>query len=140
MRTPHELPHPQYKRGWWSVVWRLAIGLLLVVHGLITGAIWVPPQRSADVAGFGWQASWLFAGVRPVVVTVALVAAGGFVIAGVGYLGHQGWWAPLAIVAAFASFALIIATITPWWSAAVAINAAIIYFAWGVTTAQFFNS
>jgi hypothetical protein len=115
---------------------RVAAGVFLILHGVINAAIWIPPQRGAKLPGFGWQASWLFAGVRPVVVTLALVAAGGFVISGAAYLAHSAWWAPIGILAATASLALIIATFTPWWSVGIIINAVIIYAAWDTTVAQ----
>jgi hypothetical protein len=38
--------------------------------------------------------------------------------------------AALAVVAAAASLALTVATFTPWWSAAIVIDLAIIYAAW----------
>jgi hypothetical protein len=102
----------------------------------INAAIWIPPQRGAKLPSFGSQASWLFAGVRPAVVTLAIVAAGGFVISGAAYLAQSPWWAPIGILAATASLALIIATFTPWWSGAIIINAVIICAAWDTTVAQ----
>ena len=115
---------------------RVIAGLFLILHGVINAAIWIPPQRGAKLPGFGSQASWLFAGVRPAVVTLAIVAAGGFVISGAAYLAQSPWWAPIGILAATASLALIIATFTPWWSGAIIMNAVIIYAAWDTTVAQ----
>ncbi len=116
---------------------RVAAGLFLILHGIINGAIWIPSQRGDQLAGFGSQASWLFAGVRPVVVTLALIAAGGFILSGAALLTNVEWWAPVATLAACASLALIVATFTPWWSAAIVINAVIIYAAWDTAVGQF---
>ena len=115
---------------------RVAAGLFLVLHGVINAAIWIPPQRGAKMPGFGSQASWLFAGVRPAVITLALVAASGFVFSGAAYLAQSPWWAPVGILAATASLALITTTFTPWWSVAIIINAVIIYAAWDTTVVQ----
>ena len=95
-----------------------------------------PRSGGGELPSFGPQASWLFAEVRPVVVTLAFIAAAGFALSGVAYLGHQDVWAYSAIIAAVASMALIVATFTPWWSLAVVINAVILYAAWQPATAQ----
>jgi hypothetical protein len=68
--------------------------------------------------------------VRPAVVSLAILAATGFALAGVAYLIGQSWWPGLAATASAASLALIAATFTPWWSAALLIDLAILYAAW----------
>ena len=117
-------------------MWRVLIAGFLVLHGIIHAAIWIPPQRGAQLENFGPQASWLFAEVRPVVVTLALVAAGGFALSGVAYLAHWDMWAFSVPIAAVSSMALVVATFTPWWSFAVVINAVILYAGWQSATAQ----
>jgi hypothetical protein len=117
-------------------MWRLAVAGFLGLHGVLHAAIWLPPQQGSDLPGFGAQASWLFAEVRPVVVTLALVAAGGFALSGVAYGTHLDVWAVLATVAAVASMGLIVATFTPWWTLAVVIDVLILYAAWQSATAQ----
>ncbi|MGA8247749.1 MAG: hypothetical protein WB797_12660 [Nocardioides sp.] len=86
--------------------------------------------------GFGHQASWLFADVRPAVVTLAMVAGCGFVVAGAAYLLHHDLWAPVAVLSACASLALIVATFTPWWAAAVAIDVVVLAAAWPTAISQ----
>lgn len=108
---------------------RTAFGLFLVAHALVTGAIWLTPPDAAKPAGFGNQASWLFADSRPAMVTVTALAAGALAIAGVGVLANASWWAAPAAVGAVASLALVVATFTPWWTAAIAINVALLYYA-----------
>jgi hypothetical protein len=115
---------------------RLVVAGFLILHGILHAAIWIPPQRGGELPSFGLQASWLFAEVRPVVVTLAVIAASGFVLSGVAYSAHLDVWAPSASLAAVTSMALIVATFTPWWSFAVVINAAILYGAWQSATAR----
>lgn len=116
---------------------RTAVGVFLVLHGILNAVIWITPQRGSELPNFGPQASWLFAEARPVVVILALTAASGFALSGVAYLAYLDVWAFSAIIAAVASVALIVATFTPWWSFAVVINAVILYAAWQSATAQF---
>ena len=115
---------------------RLVVAGFLVLHGILHAAIWIPSQTGRELSNFGPQASWLFAEVRPVVVTLAVLAASGFVLAGAAYLVQLDLWAVAAAIAAVASMALIVATFTPWWSFAVAINAVILYAAWLSATEQ----
>jgi hypothetical protein len=109
---------------------RLGAGVFLVLHSLITGAIWIPPQRGGELAGFGSQASWLFASSRPTMVALGVTAAATLGLAGIAVLADQGWWAAVAAVGAVVSLALIVATFTPWWSVAVLINIVVLYVAW----------
>jgi hypothetical protein len=113
-----------------EVVLRTVAGLFLIAHGIVTGAIWIPPQRGEDLPGFGSQASWLFAESRTTMVALGGVASAAFVVAGVGVLAHQDWWAGLGALGAVVSLALIVATFTPWWIFAVVINVAVLYAAW----------
>jgi len=69
----------------------LAKGRSRVAHGLLTAFIWVTPAK-AD-APFRATHSWPVGDARPLAVIIALVAAAGFVLAGVGFLGQQAWWA-----------------------------------------------
>jgi hypothetical protein len=108
---------------------RLVVAGFLILHGALHAVIWIPPQQGSEVPNFGPQASWLFAEVRPVVVTLALIAASGFALSGVTYMAHQDIWALSAMAAAVASMALIVATFTPWWGFAFVINSAILYVA-----------
>lgn len=117
-------------------MWRLAVAGFLILHGILHAAVWIPPQQGSQLPNFGSQACWLFAEVRPAVVTLTLIAASGFTLSGVAYAMRLDVWAASAIIAAVASMALIVATFTPWWSFAVVINAAILYAAWQSASAQ----
>src|SRR5688572_28776663 len=74
-------------------MWRLVVGGFLVLHGILHAATWIPRQQGSQLSNFGSQASWLFAEVRPVVVTLCVIAAGGFALAGVAYAVHLDVWA-----------------------------------------------
>ena len=115
---------------------RLGAGVFLLVHAIITAAIWIPPQRGAELPGWGSQASWLFADSRPTMVSLAVVASTALGVAGVGVLGDQAWWAGAALAGVVVSLALIAATFTPWWSAAIVINLVVAYQAWSSLTTQ----
>jgi hypothetical protein len=125
---------PEEKRV--IVMLRVAGAGILILHGILNAVIWIPPQQGNQLPNFGPQASWLFSESRHVVVTLALIAAGGYASSGVAYAAHLDMWAFPAIIAAVSSMALIVATFTPWWSFAVVINAVILYAAWQSVTAQ----
>jgi hypothetical protein len=69
---------------------RLMLGAFVVAHGLVTAAMWATPAKSGEP--FRASHSWLLGDVRSLAVALALVAAIGFVLAGVGFLTHQSWW------------------------------------------------
>ena len=70
---------------------RVLLGAFIVAHGLLTAFIWISHPK-AD-APFRATHSWLVGEARPLAVVVALVAAAGFVLAGVGVIADQAWWA-----------------------------------------------
>ena len=107
---------------------RVLIGAFFIAHGLIHAAIWLPPS-SAD-APMQTGRSWLLGDVRPLAVTLAIVAAAAFVAAGSAYLASQDWWAVAAVGGAAVSTVLMALTFTPWWLAAIVINVVVIYQAW----------
>lgn len=113
---------------------KIGAGLFLLAHAFITGGIWIPEQRGEGLKGFGSQVSWLFAGSRPAMVAVGTAAAVCLAVAGVGVLAGQAWWAPAGLVGAVTSLTLIVATFTPWWTAAVVVNLVISYVAWSDIT------
>jgi len=61
-----------------------------VIRFLLGGFIWASPA-TAD-APFRPTHSWLHGDARPLAVVIALVAAAGFVVAGIGFT-QQPWWA-----------------------------------------------
>jgi hypothetical protein len=60
---------------------RVLVGAFIVAHGLLTAFMWLSPAK-AD-APFRATHSWLLGEARPLAVVIALVAAAGFVLAGV---------------------------------------------------------
>ena len=115
---------------------RIMLGLFLAAHGLVHLPIWLPQafgvRAAADPnAPFDPGYSWLLQplgedAVRWLSIGLAVVAAVAFVGAGAGLLAHQAWWRPLTVVAAGVSLTLVLVYFTPWLSAAVGINVALI--------------
>jgi hypothetical protein len=110
--------------------WRIAVGVFLILHGLIHPAIYGPPPGP----GSPWQTSrsWLLPAVSPadrrvLAILLATAAAAGYLVAGVALLAGAGWWGPVAIIASVISLALLIGYFQPWLSLGVAIDAAVIW-------------
>ncbi|MFB3739265.1 MAG: hypothetical protein ACE14W_09930 [Candidatus Velamenicoccus archaeovorus] len=103
---------------------RSLLGGFAIAHGLVTAAIWAAPSDGSGP--FRAAHSWLLGDVRPLAVFLALLAAVGFVLAGAGYLAHQGWWGVAAIVAGGVALALMTLCFNPWLLAGIAISAGIL--------------
>jgi predicted exporter len=104
---------------------RFLLGAFMVAHGLLTAFIWVSPAK-AD-APFHATRSWLLGDARPLAVVIALMAAAGFVLAGVGFITQQAWWAVTGIGAGGVALLLMTLFFNPWLLAGIAISAGIIY-------------
>jgi hypothetical protein len=101
------------------------LGAFIVAHGLVTALIWVTPAK-AD-APFPAAHSWLLGDARPLAVILALVAAAGFVLAGIGFITQQAWWAFTGISAGAVALLLMTLYFNPWLLAGIAISAGILY-------------
>ena len=104
---------------------RFLLGAFIVAHGLLTALIWVSSPK-AD-APFRATHSWLLGEARPLAVVVALVAAAGFLLAGVGFIADQAWWAVTGIGAGTAALLLMALYFNPWLLAGIAVSAGILY-------------
>ena len=104
---------------------RVLLGTFIVAHGLLTAFIWVSPADGN--APFRASHSWLVGDARPLAVVIALVAGAGFVLAGIGVITQQAWWAVTGIGAG--AMALLVMTLffNPWLLAGIAISAGILY-------------
>jgi hypothetical protein len=69
--------------------------------------------------------SWLVGDARPLAVVIALVAAAGFVLAGIGFISQQAWWAFTGIGAGVVALLLMALYFNPWLLAGIAISAGI---------------
>jgi hypothetical protein len=78
-------------------------------------------------APFRASHSWLVGDARPLAVVIALVAAVGFVVAGIGLIAQQAWWAFTGIGAGTAALLLMALYFNPWLLAGIAISAGILY-------------
>jgi hypothetical protein len=104
---------------------RVLLGAFIVAHGLLTAFIWASPPK-AD-APFRATHSWLVGEARLLAVVVALVAAAGFVLAGVGVIADQAWWAVTGIGAGAVALLLMILFFNPWLLVGIAISVGILY-------------
>jgi hypothetical protein len=104
---------------------RVLVGAFIVAHGLLTAFIWLSPAK-AD-APFRATHSWLLGEARPLAVGIALVAAAGFVLAGVGLIAEHAWWAVIGIGAGAVALLLMTLFFNPWLLAGIAISAGILY-------------
>jgi hypothetical protein len=114
-QIPEEVPN----------VIRILLGAFIVAHGLLTAFIWASPPK-AD-APFRATHSWLLGEARPLAMVAALVAAAGFVLAGVGLLADQAWWAFTGVGAAAVALLLMVVFFNPWLLAGITISAGILY-------------
>jgi predicted exporter len=104
---------------------RVLLGAFIVAHGLVTAAMWASPPRATDP--FRATHSWLLGDARPLAVVVALVAAAGFLLAGVGVIADQAWWVVAGIGAGAVALLLMVLFFNPWLLAGIAISAGILY-------------
>jgi hypothetical protein len=104
---------------------RFLLGGFVVAHGLVTAAMWVTPAKAGEP--FRATHSWLLGDARSLAVTLALVAATGFVLAGVGYLAQQSWWEVFAIGAGSVALVLMALYFDPWLLAGIAISGGVLY-------------
>jgi hypothetical protein len=110
--------------------WRVAVGIVLVVHGLIHPGIYGPPP--GPDSPWDTRRSWLFAGLsasgrRAVAIGLASVAAAVYLVAGIALLAGAGWWAPAAVVASLVSLVLLVGYFHPWLSLGIVIDVAVIW-------------
>jgi hypothetical protein len=106
-------------------VTRILLGAFIVAHGLLTAFIWVS-SPNAD-APFRAGRSWLVGEARSLAVVAALVAAAGFVLAGVGFIADQAWWAVIGVGAGAVALVLMTLFFNPWLLAGIAISAGVLY-------------
>lgn len=104
---------------------RVLVGGFIIAHGLVTVAMWATPAKGGEP--FRATHSWLLGDVRSLAVALALVAALGFVLAGVGFLAHQDWWAVFGIGAGAVALVLMGLYFNPWLLAGIAISGGVLY-------------
>lgn len=108
---------------------RTLVGLFVVAHGLVTAGIWaaaLPAAPEGQLQPPNPAHSWLLGDVRLLSLIFGVVAGIALVVAGVGFLTEQTWWPVAAVAAGTASLLLFALFFTPWWSAGVAISAALV--------------
>lgn len=111
---------------------RLLFGILLLAHGLIHAAIWLPPKT--EKSPFDPKHSWLLSGlhlpagfIRIFAIIISSVAALTLMSGGIGLLTHQSWWLISMLIGAINSLFLILVYFNPWLSFAVLLDIGVIY-------------
>lgn len=104
---------------------RVLVGGFVVAHGLVTAAIWMSPAKTGEP--FRATHSWMLGDARSLAVTLALVAALGFALAGVGFIAHQGWWGLVGVGAGAVALVLMGLYFNPWLLAGIAISGGVLY-------------
>jgi hypothetical protein len=123
---------------------KYAFGIFLILHALIHAGYFAPaipakPDAPSRPPEFSFDHSWLISylglhgsAVKIIGMTCVTIALIGFILAGLGVMGvpllADYWW-PVAIISAFASLIVLIASWDKWFIAAVAINIAIAVYA-----------
>ncbi len=102
----------------------LIFGALVIVHGLITAAIWAVP--AGDDAPFDPSHSWLLGDGRGVSVVFGMLVALAFIATGAGVLGHLAWWPGSAVVAGLAGAVLMVLWFDPWLTLGLGISVAVL--------------
>jgi hypothetical protein len=104
---------------------RVLVGGFVVAHGLVTAAIWMSPRKDGEP--FRATHSWVLGDVRSLAVALALVAAFGFVLAGVGFLAHLSWWGVFGVGAGAVALVLMGLYFNLWLLAGIAISGGVLY-------------
>lgn len=121
---------------------RLILGGLLIAHGIVHAALWLPQAVGAPLpegAPFDTGRSWLISsfsehGARVAGGAMAAAVAAATAVAGVAYLADQSWWWWAAVAGAGGSLVLIALYWNVWLSAGALIDVAIIAWAMSVAT------
>lgn len=100
-----------------------AIGWLILVHAVITAAVWAAPLLPE--APFNPGHSWLLGDSRPISAPAGLLLALALATTGVGLVTGQLWWAPLGLATGAAATLFVLIYFNPWLCLAVAINTGI---------------
>ena len=126
---------------------RILIGILLLIHGLISAGISLGMlgggnSTPENPSWLGWWPtpvgrSWLLnlLGLEPSIISrlfALLWVVGGlcFLASGVGLLIGQEWWRAIAIVGAAFSVVALVVYLHPWYWFALALNAGIFVALW----------
>lgn len=84
---------------------KIAAGIFLVLHGLVHMLYFGHSQRYFELqTGLTWpDGAWAFSrllddsAIRALASAALVIAAIGFVVAGVGVFVEQGWWRPITV-------------------------------------------
>jgi len=105
-------------------MWRSALGVLLIVHGLLHILIWSP--KPSPTAKIDPSHSWLLGAARILSLVLAITAGLLIAAAGLGLLSDQSWWSLVGLAGGVLSLALFGLFFTPWWLAGITISAGVV--------------
>lgn len=110
-------------------MWRAILGGLVVAHGFLTAAIWLPQYKAAEGASIqppDPSHSWLLGDARALGLVLALTAGGLLVVAGSAVLTDQVWWPTAGVIAGAVSLLLFLLFFSRWWLIALAISGGLV--------------
>lgn len=102
----------------------------LLGHAAVHAVMWTLPFTDAvDDMPFDPAHSWLLGDQRMLAVVVAGLVAVAYVVVGLGWLGHAGWWPATMVGASALSLLLMGVFYAPWWLVGVAISGGLLVYA-----------
>jgi hypothetical protein len=110
-------------------MWRTILGGLVVAHGFLTAAMWLPKYKQVEGASIqppNPSHSWLLGDARTLGLVLALTAAVLLAVAGGAFLSHQTWWPTAGLIAGAVSLLLFVLFFSPWWVIAFAISGGLV--------------
>jgi hypothetical protein len=110
-------------------MWRTILGGLVLAHGFLTAAMWLPQYKEVERASIqppNPSHSWLLGDARGLAMTLGVVAAVLLVVAGAAFLTHQTWWPTAGLIAGAVSLLLFVLFFSPWWVIAFAISGGLV--------------
>ena len=116
--------------------WRWIVGLLFIAHGCIHASYLSrppTPKPGAPQWPFHIDHSPVLAllrfprgQVRPAGTALVMLVVAGFLATGTAFLADSGWWPPMAVAAALASFVLLALFYNPWLTLGLIIDTVIV--------------
>ncbi|MFE6199896.1 hypothetical protein [Streptomyces sp. NPDC057838] len=111
----------------------VAVGVFLILHGLLHPAVWAPPRQAGAPAPFDPGHSWALAAAhvapapaRATALAIAWYTAVVYAVAGAGVLAGTGWWPTTALVAAVGGLVLKTVWFDPWLTVGLLLDAGVI--------------
>ena len=108
---------------------RLLVGLLVVAHGFVTGAMWGPRYPATShgrIRPPNPAHSWLLGDARLLSLIAGIAVGFALAVAGVGFLADRHWWPAVGVIAGVASLLLYVTFFDAWWTAGILISSGLV--------------